>query len=325
MAARLLRNKPEKRTMNVLLRSLTKLLAGWACWASVATAGNFERTVQVGAHNREYRLHVPDKLPDRPLPLVLVFHGGGGNPKQIARETGFDALADRDGFLVAYPQGYGKGWNDGRDEPSIPAQRERIDDLAFAEALIDDVAARHAVDAKHVFATGISNGAMFAQYLGAMRAARIAAIAPVAGGIPAAWVDRIQPTRPVSVLIVQGDADPIVPYAGGAITLPWGKSRGTIVGTDEAMQFWLRRDGCRAGPHIETLPDIDPGDGTHVVRQTYSGCEAGSAVELVRIEGGGHAWPGGRQYLPRRIVGTASRDLDATGLIWAFFKAHGRP
>jgi polyhydroxybutyrate depolymerase len=123
--------------------------------------------------------------------------------------------------------------------------------------------------------------------------------------------------RPVSVLILQGDDDPLVPIGGGEL----GFHRGQTVSTDSVVRRWVQRDACGT-PASEALPDLDPNDGCRVVRTTWTGPE--SEVLLYTIQGGGHSWPGGPQYLGKWIVGRVCRDLDATTLIWDFFSRHPR-
>jgi polyhydroxybutyrate depolymerase len=283
-----------------------------------------DRTLQSGGLTRSYRLHVPAGLSDAPAPLVLVFHGGGGTPEATERETRFNELADRDRFLVAYPAGVGRGWNDGRGAATIEAQRREIDDVGFTAAVIDDVERGHRVDADRVYATGLSNGAFFSQTLAMRLAPRIAAIAPVAGGIAAPLGERFAPAAPVSVLILQGTADPLVPYAGGEIRPPWSDSRGAALPTEETVRRWVELDGCGRIPVETHLPDRDPGDGCRATRLTYDGCRAGTSVVLYRLEGGGHTWPNAEQRLPSRVVGGVCRDFDGSEVMWDFFRAHPR-
>jgi len=292
----------------------------------VAESGTVARTIKVGELSRTYYLHVPPTLPkDKDLALVLMFHGGGGTPKFAERESKFSELADREGFLVAYPEGIGKSWNDGRNEKAIVAQRDKIDDLGFVAALIDDVARNHKVDAKRVFSAGISNGATFSHYLGANLSSRIAAIAPVIGGMPAAWSAAFKPEKPVSVLILQSVHDPLMPYDGGDIVLPGGVKRAGIVPTDEAARKWVEHNGCQRKAVTEVMADKDPNDGCRVRKFTYSKGRDGADVVLYRIEGGGHTWPSGVQYLPERVVGRVCRDISGAEVIWEFFKAHPKP
>lgn len=285
-----------------------------------STAGAAERvltprSLEVGGITRSYFLHVPPGLGPAPAPLVLVFHGGGGTGPGTERLTRFTALADREGFLVAFPEGLEKSWNDGREFTASRAHRDHVDDVAFVAALLDTVARSHAVDPRRVYATGISNGGIFSHYLAAHLSARIAAIAPVVGGIadpPEAW---LRPAQPVSVLILQGTRDPLVPYHGGAVAF----GRGKVIDTEEAARRWAQLNGGRE-PVPEALPDGK--DRCGGLRTVYPGGRDGSEVVLVRLDGGGHTWPGGAQYLPERLIGRVCRDFDATALIWDFFRAH---
>ena len=275
--------------------------------------------LEVDGITRSYHLHVPSAVGPTPAPLVLVFHGGGGTGPGTERLTRFTALADREGFLVAFPEGVGKNWNDGREFSSSRAHRDHVDDVAFVTALIDAIGRAHAVDPRRVYATGISNGGIFSHYLAAHLSARIAAIAPVVGGIadpPDAW---LRPEQPVSVLMLQGTQDPLVPYHGGAVAF----GRGKIIDTEEAARRWAALNGGRE-PVREPLP-ADGKDRCGGLRTIYPGGRDGSEVTLVRLDGGGHTWPGGAQYLPERLIGRVCRDFDATVLIWDFFKAHPKP
>ena len=291
---------------------------------TVSTAAAAERalaphTMELDGITRSYHLHVPSAVGPTPAPLVLVFHGGGGTGPGTERLTRFTALADREGFLVAFPEGVEKNWNDGREFTSSRAHRDHVDDVAFVTALIDAIGRAHAVDPRRVYATGISNGGIFSHYLAAHLSARIAAIAPVVGGIadpPDAW---LRPEQPVSVLMLQGTRDPLVPYHGGAVAF----GRGKIIDTEEAARRWAALNGGRE-PVREPLP-ADGKDRCGGLRTIYPGGRDGSEVTLVRLDGGGHTWPGGAQYLPERLIGRVCRDFDATVLIWDFFKAHPKP
>ncbi|MCL4219560.1 MAG: hypothetical protein KJ052_21475, partial [Candidatus Hydrogenedentes bacterium] len=86
--------------------------------------------------------------------------------------------------------------------------------------------------------------------------------------------------------------------------------------------FWVRSNGCNTEPEIDTLPDIDPADGTSIKRYTYTGGLNGTEVVFYKVEGGGHTWPGGEQYLAEWIIGKTSHDMDASAVIWDFFVSH---
>ncbi|MCW5773075.1 MAG: hypothetical protein KIT16_15645, partial [Rhodospirillaceae bacterium] len=145
-----------------------------------------------------------------------------------------------------------------------------------------------------------------------------AAIAPVAATMPADLGPRCAPARPIAVLAINGTADPLVPYQGGQVRV-FFRNRGAIWSTDRTLAFWARHDRCGSAAPPRVLPDRDPGDGTRIIETRWMGCAA--PVHLLRIEGGGHTWPGRAQYLPERWVGKVNRDIDATEAIWRFFAA----
>ena len=127
------------------------------------SAASVEESIGVGGVWRTYVLHVPPTLPaSTPVPLLLMLHGGGGTGRQMERLAGFSQLADRAGSIAVYPDGVGRSWNDGRGDPHITAQRERIDDVAFIAALIGALSQRYRIDSRRVYVTGISNGGFMA-------------------------------------------------------------------------------------------------------------------------------------------------------------------
>lgn len=311
----------------LIRRRLPSLAIGISLVGAVgfAIAADTDRhTLTVGSLEREYLVHAPADLPDAAVPLVFVFHGGGGTAAGTPKLTGFNTVADREKFIVVYPEGIGRGWNDGRETKVSQAHRDEVDDLAFFDALLARLAKEHRVDAGRVFATGISNGGIFSHYLAANRAEKIAAIAPVVGGLAAPFHERFKPARPVSVLIIQGTADPLVPYEGGAIAGRAGRDRGNIVSTDEAIRLWTRADGCGPEPEITPLPDRDRADECRTEERRWKGGRDGAEVVLWRVENGGHTWPDGPQYLPRLVIGRVTHDFGSAE-IWDFFAAHPRP
>jgi polyhydroxybutyrate depolymerase len=279
--------------------------------AALPPAGE-PRTLQAGGLTRRYFLHLPPVWHrGRPLPLVLVFHGGGGRASGIAPHTGFSRLADSAGFVVAYPQGLNGRWNDGRGFASATH-----DDVGFVRALLDTLSHELGIDPRRVYATGISNGAMFSYRLACDLPGTFAAVAPVAGAMPAELAPACERTEPVSVIAFQGTTDPLMPYLGG------GVGRRRVLSANRSIAFWGTAAGCAAAPATTDEPDRLT-DGTRVRRTVYAGCREGRAVELYTIEGGGHTWPGGPVAGVR--VGRVSREIDATELIWGFFAQHARP
>ncbi len=309
-----------------ILALITVLLVSFlgvaACRALLRKPGpdTVRRFLTVDGRARSYLLHVPPGMTavERPA-LVLMFHGGGGDAVSGERGTRFSELADRERFLAVYPEGVARGWNDGRIAPDQPAIREGADDVGFVAALLEDVERTHPFDRRRVFSTGISNGAIFSHTLAARRSDLIAAIAPVVGGMASPFDETFRPEHPVSVFVIQGVEDPLVPYDGGKIARG---DRGEIIPTEEALRKWIEHNGCAAEPARETLPDASPGDGCRVHARRWTGGRGGVDVVLYRIAGGGHTWPGGSQYLPEGRIGRVCRDFDGTEAIWAFFAAH---
>jgi polyhydroxybutyrate depolymerase len=279
------------------------------------------QSIEHGGRWRTYLLHVPPSLREgEPAPLVLALHGTGGTGTGMEAVTGLSPLSDRHGFIVAYPDAVDRSWNDGRGLDHLPSHRQGVDDVGFAVDLVGEIRRAHAVDPGRIFAAGISNGAFFSHYLAARRADLVAAIAPVAGGMAPAVAGDFRPARPVSVLALQGTDDPLIPYAGGEVK--W--YRGGVVAAEEAVRKWAEVDGCRPDPRREEVPLQGPGEGMRVRRDTYGGGREGAEAGLVTIEGGGHTWPGGLQFLPERIIGKTCRGVNASELIWEFFSGHPR-
>jgi polyhydroxybutyrate depolymerase len=271
---------------------------------------------------RTYSVHVPATLTSTAVPLVLVFHGGGG--RSVERFARMNPIADREGFIAAYPDGVEGNWNDLRETDISVAHREKIDDVGFVAALIETLSKAHPIDPKRIYACGISNGAIFAQTLAARLSGKIAAVASVCGTLPPAVAKAFAPEQPVAVAILNGTEDPLVPFEGGDVGGEMLASRGKVLSTDATIRKWIERNGCAALGRVEALPDADREDGCTVERHTWTAGATGADVVLYKIAGGGHTWPGGAQYLPERRIGRVCRDFDGSEAIWAFFAAHPR-
>lgn len=286
-----------------------------------STAGS----VVAGGLVRTFRLYVPPSHDrTRPAPLLVALHGGGGTGAAMERLTlgGLNRLAARDGFVVVYPDGVERHWNDGRGIAEYRAHKENIDDVGHVSALIDHLAQTQGIDRSRVYAAGISNGGLFSQRLARELAPRIAAI----GVVVALMSDKIAlmrtPARPVPVLLMPGTEDPLVPWAGGDLGFRGGRKFGRVLSASETVAAWTALNRCAASPAVTMEPDRDPQDGTRVRREAYGPCGEGSEVVLYAVDGGGHTWPGGQQYLPESVIGRTSRDIDANEVLWTFFRKH---
>lgn len=279
--------------------------------------------ITVDGLQRTYRVAIPPLVTD-PMPLVLVLHGGGSGDRgvgQVIRYTQFTRVALREKFIAVYPSGVDGNWNDGRGVDFITAQKEDIDDVKFIRAVVDEVAKEHPVDRSRVFSTGISNGAFMSNRLAAEASDLVAAVAPVVGGMAPAIAERFAADYPVSLFVIQGDADPLVPYSGGEVGARFGKKRGRTIKSSEVIAKYLKRNRVKGKPTVSTLPDAATDDGTTTEAHVYREGEAGTKVKVYIVKNGGHTWPGKRQYLPEKLVGKTSQDFDATEAIWEFFKS----
>lgn len=258
---------------------------------------------------RVYHLHVPEGIDTTgPRPLVVALHRFTETGPAMARMTGFNAIADREGFYVVYPDGYRRSFNFVGDE--------RADDVGFLAALIEELAGAFAIDRERVYLTGASNGGFLAYRVACERPELFAAMAPVMSIMARAVAEGCAPARPTPLLIIHGDGDPIVPIDSTRITAGPGRSI-DVLSTVETVRFWASANGCRPEPDVETLPGP-------VVREIYPDGREGSEVIYYRVGGGGHTWPGGVERFPGFIVGERSDALDASEAIWEFFKRHRR-
>jgi polyhydroxybutyrate depolymerase len=277
-----------------------------------------------GGLERTYILHVPPgRRAQELIPLVIVLHGHGGTGKGMITLTKseFDTLADRDGAAIAYPDGIDNSWNDGR----AIRGKTKVDDVGFITALIDTLERNFSIDPHRIYATGMSNGAMMTYRLGCERSDRLAAIAPVDGAIPEEVAPRCSPSMSLPVLVINGTDDPLVHWEGGDVTGPFGRrTMARVLSVQKSVRFWVARNECSLTPVVAHESDLDPSDGTRIRREYYGMGRDGAEVVLYAVEGGGHTWPGGKQYLPAFVIGKTSRDMDACRVIWEFFMKHHR-
>lgn len=283
--------------------------------------GDYTGSITSGGLKRDYCIHVPPSYDkNKSMPLMIMLHGGGSTGKMMEFLTlgGLNALADREGFVVVYPDGIGMHWDDGREGARYYTHKEKIDDVGFISELIDHLVKELNLDNKSVYVTGISNGATMSNRLACELSGKISAVAPVDGAMPKGL--NCSPSKPISVLAINSVQDPLVPWGGGDIQLFGFLKLGKVLSVNETVSFWATHDNCSPSPNVTWMPDKDPQDGTRVWEEAYGECANGTEVVLYAVEGGGHTWPGGVQYLPKIIIGRTSRDIDANEVIWDFFK-----
>jgi polyhydroxybutyrate depolymerase len=239
----------------------------------------------IGGRPRSFALRLP-RRGDGQIPLVLALHGnspdfGGWTMREW---TTFDQQADTRGFAIAYPDGWGGCWADGRGVTT--ADEAGVDDVAFLRAVIGWSAERHGTFPDRAVVAGVSNGAFMAHRMGLEASDQVAVLAAVAGGLPASLRD-VVPAHAVSAMLIHGTADTISPIEGGYSRHrgPNGELRGRTLSLAETAEFWLTVDQCPPGPGDTRTTELSS-------RNTSEGGVGGAQVATWTVSGGGHTWPG---------------------------------
>lgn len=260
-----------------------------------------------GGERREYLLYVPQSYDaSKPVPLMISMHGAGGWPKQQMDLSQWNEVADRDGFIVAYPAGSeGPGprvWHVGDGAASVK-------DVRFIADLIEKIGAAYNIDRHRIYANGFSNGGGMSFALSCAMPDRIAAFGLVGAALPStiAWcTDR----RPAPMIAFHGTDDPDAAYGGGETWM----SPFPFASVERFAMTWAQRNRCASQPvESKAAPDV--------ARREYTHCADGASVILYTIHGGGHTWPGGGE-LPAYFVGPNTHSINATREMWSFFQAH---
>ena len=269
------------------------------------------RTLESGKRERVYHIHIPKRRkPSESLPVLFVLHGGGrANGKEVAKRTGFNEIADKERFVVVYPDGVGNQWNDGRGASAFKnAKNKDVNDVAFLSELIDHVVATEKCNSKRVYFTGGSNGGMMTHRVGIELGDKIAAIAPMISNIPVDIIKSAKPKSKMPVLIMNGTEDPMIPYEGGAVGV-LGRKYGKIVSTDESIRFWKKNNKISNTKTHQKLDDVNSKDESTVEVIRYGDKQSKYPVVLYKIVGGGHTLPGRTQFRKglQRVVGVANK------------------
>jgi len=278
--------------------------------------------MQVGGQSRSWSAIVPAQA--RRVPLVLVLHGNLQQGSDMRERTSWPQVAASHGFAVLFPDGLNRSWADLRsaDERGGRSPPAGTDDAAFLLALVDRYVAAGIADPKRIYVTGVSNGGAMSLSLACRHADRFAAVASVVMEFTPTVAAACHPAHPIPVLLMNGTADPLIPYAGGRFHDRQDKAE--YLSTAETVAFWRRSNGCASGDAgARALPDREPADHSTITR-IDSHCPAGRAVVLYRVDGGGHRLPDTRAdaqhpRLVDALLGPQNRDAGAPELIWDFF------
>jgi len=264
--------------------------------------------IQIDGKTRRYVVHKPDAYDaSEPTALVLSLHGFSDWPMHHMRMSGWNHLADSEGFIVVYPMGTGfpLRWNAyaKTEEDGSPNA-----DVAFLQALIERLKKEFNIDSEQIFVNGLSNGAGMSQMLACELGEEISALGGVAGAYLLSW-EACQTEQPIPAMLFHGTEDPIVSYAGGQTS----RSGAIFPDIPEFAASWAERNQCDPEA-IKTIVS------SSITRTDYRDCAGGSDVVLFIIQNGGHTWPGGC-CLPKRIAGETTQEINATSLMWAFYQS----
>ena len=265
--------------------------------------------------NRVAFIHAPPAKPKHPgYTVILAFHGGTGTALSFDRITNLSALADKESFMVVFPEGIDRKWDDGR-----PERHTGYDDVGFVSQLIDRLVKKYNANPGRIFATGISNGGLFTFRLACELSDKIEGIAPVASNMVKELSMKCTPKKSISILNIVGDKDPLVPFIGGQITGPLAiRKLGEVLSSDATIAYWKDKGQCRSFPAAADLPPITDDD-TTIRKEIHGECAWGSSIVRYIVKNGGHTWPGGVQYAKESLIGKTTQNLDANKEIWTFF------
>ena len=290
-----------------------------------------EGSLEYEGLTRTFLTYVPNNLPTGAVPLVFVLHGGGGNAlatMQFNFEGQWNNLADRDKFIVIYPEGRpdpedqnDHHWNDCRNDVTDSAALSTNDDVGLIEALIEWIDDDYNIDSNRLYVTGLSNGGMMTYRLATELSDQIAAAAGIIANQPENS-ECPAPSNAVPMLIMNGSDDDVMPFIGGFV----GQSanRGSVLSSAATTNWWVTINQVHPFPAVTNLPDIVTSDDSTVTVYTYTNGIGGSEVVYYLINDGGHQVPGENPADPFGS-GVKNSDIIAAVEIWDFFQRHSRP
>lgn len=256
---------------------------------TISQKGKIETQISVNGVFRDYLIHIPDGYTgEEPVPLVLVFHGFGGNMNASYAHSEFHALAEQENFIVVHPNGLSNRWN------AVTTSNNA--DVSFVEELIDQLQQEFRIDASKIYSVGMSNGGYLSFLLACELSDKIAAIASVTGLMFDDVLNNCQPNRPIPILQIHGTKDGVVRYSK----------------VNSSLNFWLRHNETDLTPRVQLLPNLDEQDGSTVQRFTYANGKQNVEVQHLKIINGGHSWPGYE----------GNMDIDASEEAWRFLSQY---
>jgi polyhydroxybutyrate depolymerase len=297
--------------MNRLILLSGLIVLTMICRAAPAVSDS----IDIDGVTRTFIAQIPDA---KPAPLVIVLHGNAESGADLANQTSWRAIAKRSGFGVIFPDGYNRAWADRNPKRVERARPDVTSDIAFIVRLVGKFTADGTADPKRIYVTGVSKGGAMAMEMICERADLFSAAASVIINLTDESAGGCHPSRAVPMLMMNGTADPLIPYEG---------SRGAtgFWSTAKSLEFWRRNNGCEAQDGTSNDLHDRESDQTISATRIDSRCPPGLDVVLYRINNGGHRLPGTfREARSPRVVKTSlnpqASEVDGPSIIWAFFQ-----
>ena len=285
-------------------------------------------SIRVDTRIRHYQLHVPRAYSEGTLaPLLFVFHGGSQSAKDMQMISRFDALSAENGFIAVYPEALDERWNDGAD---VANQRlHPPDDATFIARLVAKLSALYSIDQRKIYAAGYSDGGTMVFKLACSLPGLFAGISTVAASFPRELASSCEPPEALSVLMINGTHDGMVPWLGTDPRIRTPESA-LFIPVEDTAKFWAHLAGCKEPPAKRRVPDLDVKNIAYTDEYRFESCRPGIDVVLYALVGGGHSWPVPNldplaAIVVGRLAKTKLNDLDASKLIWRFLSRQKRP
>ncbi|MDF3822128.1 PHB depolymerase family esterase [Leptospira sp. 96542] len=272
-----------------------------------------EKTISlpIEGRTRTFLIHYPKKWKGEKIPLIIALHGRLGNGAYMINQTKLDVLSDEKNVIVVFPDGFRRSWADGRG--STPADEHKVNDVRFIESVAKYMIQEGSVDPSFIFLLGHSNGGFMAQRLALEKPELWRGVLSVSSQLSVFALKLKTPKTPVSVGILVGTADPIVPYSGGYV-----KDGGEILSAEDSFLRWKNWNGCE-GEKKETV--TTPEEGLRIETITYSGCNANTKIKLYKMIGVGHVWPGEKPMFKYWDKGIQLKTVQGSDFVWDFFSS----
>ena len=291
------------------------------------TVRTLPESIMHGGVKRSFLLHVPRSYsPDRAVPLVVALHGDTSSAREMEELTRFNPLSAQDGFIVVYPEGVSRGWNDGLTKQQLPGRRGEADDVGYLAQIVAVLSSSYRIDPHRVYLVGYDEGAMMGFRAICELPGLFAGIASVMGTMPLAVYKKCVASEPISVLLINGAEDRIIPLEERdrvRFRLP------ELVSVEQTARFWADANRCAPLPSFKTRLDLDVRRSTFAREAVYPQCRSNTQVMIFALHGSGHSWPAATLspvmgFAAEQVLGASLPGQEVTDLVWRFLARQQR-